>query len=201
MQSIKQSSLYPISLDEIKSKILKKSGKRKRSMNQQLDFFVNQEQSNVQEITNEFHEKIIRIDGEIPVDLPVKDQDRYLFISYDQSFLTHGLHKYPAKFFPELPRWLIQRYSQNGDFILDPFSGSGTTNLEALLMHRNSVGIDVEPFSRYLSTVKVTPIEKEELISSQESLLETVLHYHTSTMKKWDIPDFPYRDIPEERHV
>ena len=89
----------------------------------------------------------MQVDGEIPVDLTVNDGDRFLFISYDQSYLTHGLHKYPAKFFPELPRWLIKRYSKENDTILDPFSGSGTTSVEAVLLKRNSVGIDVDPFS------------------------------------------------------
>ena len=68
--------------------------------------------NNITQIVNDFGESIVQVDGDIPVDLPTKNGDRFLFISYDQSFLTHGLHKYPAKFFPELPRWLIKRYSQ-----------------------------------------------------------------------------------------
>ena len=126
----------------------------------------------------------MRVDGDIPVNLPVNDGDRFLFISYDQSILTHGLHKYPAKFFPELPRWLIQRYSKKKDRILDPFSGSGTTNVEALRLERNSVGIDVDPFSRFLSKVKVTPLDATELNSSQESLLQAVLNYQPSLVDR-----------------
>ena len=149
---------------------------------------------NVSEIINDFGESIVQVDGDIPVDLPAKDGDRFLFISYDQSFLTHGLHKYPAKFFPELPRWLIKRYSQEHDHILDPFAGSGTTNVEALLLKRNSVGIDVDPFSRFISQVKVTPLPEKELKSAQKSLMEAILNYDSSQITESDLPNFPYRD-------
>ena len=150
--------------------------------------------NNITQIVNDFGESIVQVDGNIPVDLPTKDGDRFLFISYDQSFLTHGLHKYPAKFFPELPRWLIGRYSQENDWILDPFAGSGTTNVEALLLKRHSVGIDVDPFSRFISKVKVTPLVEKEVKSVQKDLLEAILHYRPSLVNKSDLPDFPYRD-------
>ncbi len=197
MQTITQSSFYPISLDEIKAKVTKKNGRRNGLSNsklQQIALFNNQPLDNVKEIINEFGEKIIRVDGEIPVDLAVKDGDRFLFISYDQSILTHGFHKYPAKFFPELPRWLIKRYSKKGDSVLDPFSGSGTTNVEALLTRRHSIGIDVDPFSRYLSKVKTTPLDEKELQSSQKYLLRLILNYKPSKVSEKNIPIFPYRD-------
>ncbi len=149
---------------------------------------------NITKIVNDFGESIVRVEGDIPVDLPATDGDRFLFISHDQSFLTHGLHKYPAKFFPELPRWLIKRYSEENDQILDPFAGSGTTNVEALLSKRNSVGIDVDPFSRFISKVKVTPLVEKELKASQKTLLEAILNYRPSLVAKSDLPDFPYRD-------
>ncbi|RKU14180.1 hypothetical protein C6501_08445 [Candidatus Poribacteria bacterium] len=149
---------------------------------------------NITQIINDFGENIVQVDGDIPVDLPAKDGDRFLFISHDQSLLTHGLHKYPAKFFPELPRWLIKRYSQERDQILDPFAGSGTTNVEALLSNRNSVGIDVDPFSRFISKVKVTPLPETELKSAQKSLLEAILNYDSSQVTESDLPNFPYRD-------
>lgn len=183
------SNYYPISLDEIKAKVAKKfkrNGTQKLEDNEPLD--------NVKEIVNEFGEKIIRVDGEIPVDLPINNEDRFLFISYDQSSLTHGLHKYPAKFFPELPRWLIKRYSKEGDLIIDPFSGSATTNIEALLAKRHSVGIDVSPFSRFIAKVKVTPLDKTELEICKNKILRLLVNYHPEKVSVDDIPSFPYRD-------
>jgi len=87
---------YPISLDVIREKV---SNGRKRKRPKSLNLFGGcGTQSNVKAIVNEFHEKIVRVDGDIPVQLPVKKGDRFLFISYDQTAFTHGLHKYPAKF-------------------------------------------------------------------------------------------------------
>lgn len=197
MQTIAQPSFYPISLDEIKARVAKKNGRRNASSNGKIQgttLFNNLPLDNVKEIINEFGERIVRVDGEIPVKLPVNDGDRFLFISYDQSILTHGFHRYPAKFFPELPRWLIKRYSKEGDIVLDPFSGSGTTNVEALLSRRHSIGIDVDPFSRYLSRVKTTPLNEKELQSAQKNLLRLILNYNPARVSENDIPVFPYRD-------
>ena len=169
---------YPICLDEIEAKVAKKM---KRN---------NTQKCNVKEITNRFGEKIIRVDGEIPVDLPINNEDRFLFISYDQSSLTHGLHKYPAKFFPELPRWLIKRYSKEKDLVIDPFTGSATTNVEALLARRHSVGIDISPFSRFLAKVKVTPIDEEELERCKR-ILRLLVNYRPDKVAVEDIPTFP----------
>lgn len=186
-------SYYPISLDEVKQRIGRKNGRKKPNYNQ-IPLFEDYTYPNVKEQINEYGEKIVRVDGDIPVDLPIENEQRFLFISYDQTVLTHGLHKYPAKFFPELPRWLIKRYSNKGDIVLDPFSGSGTTNVEALLNRRHSVGIDVDPFSQYLSKVKTTPLEVNELKSAQEELLRSILDFRPSLINEQDIPKFPYRD-------
>lgn len=187
---------YPISIEEIRQKISKRNGNGKRNNQQNQPFLFNghEELENVKEIINDFGEKITRVDGDIPINLPTGNGDRFLFISYDQSIYTHGLHKYPAKFFPELPRWLIRRYSNEGDRVLDPFSGSGTTNVEALLLNRHSVGVDVDPFSCFLSKVKTTPLDADELKYSQKALLKSVIKYHPTKVKAADIPDFPYRD-------
>jgi len=180
---------YPISIQEIKLKVAK--SKIFRLSNQTIDF---KDVTNVKEITNEFGEKLIRVDGEIPVDLDVSNGQRFLFISYDQSKYSHGIHKYPAKFFPELPRWLIKRFSKPNDLILDPFAGSATTNIEALLSNRNSVAIDVDPFARYLAKVKTTPIDKNELSEVVEKILKKLVEFNPNKISQSEIPDFPYRD-------
>lgn len=148
----------------------------------------------IRKIENGFGETIVKVNGEIPVNLKIKNGDRFLFISYDQSLLTHGLHKYPAKFFPELPRWLIQRYSQKNEWVLDPFAGSGTTNLECLLAQRNSVAIDIDPFARFLAKVKTTPLNIKALQKAHSWLQEKAKHYDKKTLIKDDFPNFPYRD-------
>lgn len=80
---------------------------------------------------------------------------------------THGFHKYPAKFIPQIPRWALDRYigKNKNKFILDPFSGSGTTAVEALLSGNNAYGIDIDPLSCLISKVKTTKLS-HNLINS-----------------------------------
>ncbi len=134
-----------------------------------------------------------RIEGDIPVNLKIRNNKKFLFISKDQRHLTHGIHKYPAKFFPELPRWIISRYSKCGEYVLDPFTGSGTTNLECSLLGRNSVGVDVDPFSRFLVKAKTTLLPDNELTVVHENLLRLMNEFSPSK-KHNGVPEFPYRD-------
>lgn len=136
---------------------------------------------------------VTKITGDIPKDINISNDDRFLFVGRDQGYLTHGIHKYPAKFFPELPRWLISRYSNEGNLVLDPFAGSGTTNLEALLSNRHSIGVDVDPFARFLAKVKTTPIPTLELRSAWKTLRHRVETFSGSSDIK-NIPEFPNRN-------
>jgi DNA modification methylase len=192
---------YDISLLDIMHSVEKRA--KKYAENNHLLLFNDREYviSTIKEIKNDFGESIIRVDGNIPIPLPIVSGQRCLFISYDQTRVSHGLHKYPAKFFPELPRWLIDRYSSPGSTILDPFMGSGTSNVEALLLGRNSVGIDVDPFARYLTKVKTTVLDINELEESTNSLLSRIVEYHPDYVTEGDIPEFPYRDNWFKREI
>jgi DNA modification methylase len=78
---------------------------------------------------------------------------------------THGFHKYPAKFIPQIPQWAINKYLKNktDKWILDPFCGSGTTLVESVLSGNYSIGIDIDPFSALISKVKTTKIDIKKL--------------------------------------
>ena len=134
----------------------------------------------------------LRVEGDIPVDLHVENGANYLFISKKQRTLTHGLHKYPAKFFPELPRWLIEKYTNEGDVVLDPFMGSATTNIEAMLLGRNSVGVDVDPFSCMLARAKTSILPVKALERTWDDLKQRVIRYKEPKTLR-DVPDFPNR--------
>lgn len=79
----------------------------------------------------------------------------------EKAFPTNVLHlstecsnkKHSAAFPEELPKWFINLFTQPGDTVLDPFMGSGTTNLLAQRLDRNSIGIELLP--KYYSMVKV----------------------------------------------
>ncbi|OYT74913.1 MAG: hypothetical protein CFK49_05975, partial [Armatimonadetes bacterium JP3_11] len=57
----------------------------------------------------------------------------------------YGYHRYPAKFIPQLAARLIDNYSRPGEWVVDPFMGSGTTLVEAKLLKRPSLGVDINP--------------------------------------------------------
>lgn len=58
-------------------------------------------------------------------------------------FATECSNKNHSAAFPEaLPEWFIRLFTQPGDWVLDPFAGSGTTNTTAWRLGRNSVGVE-----------------------------------------------------------
>lgn len=66
------------------------------------------------------------------------------------DWATHS-GKYRGNWSPYVPRNLILRYTSPRDWVLDQFVGSGTTIVEAKLLNRNAIGIDVNPQSISIS--------------------------------------------------
>ncbi len=60
------------------------------------------------------------------------------------DWATHDA-KWRGNWSPYIPRNLLLRYSQEGDLILDQFVGGGTTLVEAKLLNRNIIGVDINP--------------------------------------------------------
>lgn len=75
------------------------------------------------------------------------------WLDRDLAYPTNVLHlatessnkKHSAAFPSALPEWFIKLFTEPGDWVLDPFSGSGTTCEVAEKLRRNSVGIDILP--------------------------------------------------------
>jgi hypothetical protein len=67
----------------------------------------------------------------------------WIFKKRDSS----GAHNagYWGNFIPQIPNQLIQRYTKKGEWVLDPFLGSGTTLIECRRLGRNGIGIDINP--------------------------------------------------------
>lgn len=52
---------------------------------------------------------------------------------------------YWGNFIPQIPQQMMERFTRQGDYVLDTFSGSGTTMLECRRMGRNGIGIELNP--------------------------------------------------------
>ncbi|HKU43039.1 MAG TPA: DNA methyltransferase [Polyangiales bacterium] len=61
--------------------------------------------------------------------------------------LTHGFHGYPARMHPVLARELVRGLADPGQIVLDPFAGSGTVLVEALVAGCKPQGVDLSPLA------------------------------------------------------
>ncbi|MBX0326341.1 site-specific DNA-methyltransferase [Oscillochloris sp. ZM17-4] len=60
---------------------------------------------------------------------------------------SSGVHTagYWGNFIPQIPNQLMRRYTRRGDWVIDPFAGSGTTLIEGQRLGRNTLGVDLQP--------------------------------------------------------
>jgi hypothetical protein len=70
---------------------------------------------------------------------------------------VHGFHTYPARMHPATAARLVGAISGPGATVLDPFCGSGTVLVEAMIAGRRAVGTDLNPIAVRLATLKTTP--------------------------------------------
>jgi SAM-dependent methyltransferase len=73
----------------------------------------------------------------------IKTDSLWIISKRDRSGSHSG--KYWGNFIPQIPSQLLRRYTKKGDWVLDPFSGSGTTLIECRRLGRNVLGIDISP--------------------------------------------------------
>jgi len=75
----------------------------------------------------------------------------------------HNLYPYKGKFYPRIVRTLINTFAlKDGDIILDPYNGCGTTTHEASLLGIDSIGIDINPIGNIIADLKNNLIFMEE---------------------------------------
>ena len=84
----------------------------------------------------------------------------------------HRLHEisYRACFKPELPAYFIDRLTRAGDTVYDPFSGRGTTVLQAALSRCRPVGNDVNPLSAMLVGPRLEPVSLHDIAKRLQAI-------------------------------
>ncbi|MEM3875214.1 MAG: DNA methyltransferase [Candidatus Bathyarchaeia archaeon] len=136
----------------------------------------------------------------------------------DTTYLTHNFHPFPAKFIPQIPNLMIRLFSQRNECIFDPFCGSGTTLVEAKLLGRNSIGVDIHPLGVFMAKVKTTKIPEEclkkvpDLLKAIEIKIDVFIGKHYKTLLSftekaenedlnYTLPNFPRRNHWFQEHV
>ena len=97
--------------------------------------------------------------------------DDWEFRTADTKEYTHGIHPYPAMMIPQVARRLIEMYGREGQILLDPYCGTGTTLLEAMLANLKSTGTDLNPLARLIAKAKTTPAELHQLDREIENFI------------------------------
>lgn len=156
----------------------------------------------------------VPVRGEIPFD--VSEGSVLDIQSGSTTTHTHGFHKYPGKFIPQIPRWAIRKYlgESGGKVALDPFCGSGTTLVEAILSGNIALGVDIDPLSVMISEVKSRAVDLNLLRQTAARLSDSALakrrrcfRPECETLEHWFSPDAIFKlgriraaieDLPKE---
>jgi hypothetical protein len=125
-----------------------------------------------------------------PVTIP-KYTNEFWTSRQRQASSIHEI-SYRACFKPQLPRFFIDRLTRKRDVVYDPFSGRGTTIIEAGLSGRDVIANDINPLSRIMTEPRFSPPDiaavEDRLASvprgSERATIDLSMFYHPDTEKE-----------------
>ena len=91
-------------------------------------------------------------------------KDTWKFSKRNWGHSLHGMASRSGSFPPALADFFIQKFSKPGDLVLDPFSGKGTTPLQACLRERCGVGVDIAPEAYVLTAAKTITVDHAKAV-------------------------------------
>ncbi|MGV9170451.1 MAG: hypothetical protein ACOC38_10995 [Promethearchaeia archaeon] len=103
------------------------------------------------------------------------------------SYATFGIYKYPAKFIPQIPVYVLERYAEDDMTVFDPFAGCGTTGLVSRLYGLEYELWDLNPILDLLHRVAIAPPQSynvDDLIN-RLSVHETYYHPEWANFDYW----------------
>lgn len=117
--------------------------------------------------------------------------------SWSSDYGTHGFHRYVGRFPSPIIRALINAFgAKEGDVILDPFCGSGTTLVEARMLGINAKGVEISPLSAMMSRVKSQfPLEDIPILDVVNEYVDFYTKTWNSFISDSSIDDCSYEDI------
>lgn len=105
----------------------------------------------------------------------------------------HSFHRYYGKLIPAIPSVFIKEFTKEGNLVFDPFSGSGTTAVEAVANGRNFVGFEINPLSQKIAEVKTKNLNPEILNKYNSELME-IIKNSDYELNENDLPYLVNRD-------
>ena len=103
---------------------------------------------------------------------------------YERTKHAHGLHPYLGKFIPQIVEIFLRKYFKAGQTVFDPFSGSGTTLIQANELDINSIGCDISAFNVLLTRAKAKTYSIDEVKHEIIDILKQVQDVSTETLFK-----------------
>lgn len=130
----------------------------------------------------------------------LKTESLWLFSKRDRTGSHSG--KYWGNFIPQIPNQLLRRYTKRGDWVLDPFSGGGTTLIECKRLCRNSLGLEISPEAVSEASEKILAQEGDSDITTDILTANSLTFDYEAYLKKRGVNGFqfvvlhpPYWDI------
>ena len=124
--------------------------------------------------------------------------DSKTWLKFQKSWFIHnppprkkGVLVHPAKFPETMAQEFIEFFTKQGETVLDPMAGTGSTLVAALRAGRNSYGIELNP--RYAEIAKQIIEEERNLLGEQiEGLTSNVINGDAAQITNYQLPIIDY---------
>jgi hypothetical protein len=118
----------------------------------------------------------------------------------------HGVHGYFTRQVWSVVQKYIETFTRPGDLVLDPFGGSGVTLIEALILGRKAVHVDINPLANFIVDTEVRAVDLGELTRSFNLIVDKFEELRPRSPRKVAeyLKKFPYPKnvkLPENSDV
>lgn len=110
----------------------------------------------------------------------------------DTAYATHGLFFHPAKFIPHVVRFCLNQFVPSHGSVFDPFAGSGTTGLEAVLHGRDAILADINPLLEIFLPIKIPAFSLSEWQTIYDRAQHMLTHLKAHTASPFSTPELAY---------